>query len=157
MKAGSRLEKDVLERLVAAGYRARSQLDVGYYRIDLVVHDLKGRRLAVECDGDRFRPVERIPEEMARQAALERLGWKFVRVRGSRFYRDADAAMAPLFERLKRLGVEPDLGSEEAEAAPDAAEAEGKEEKQELKDRVIRRALELQDEWKSGKRPAARK
>ena len=52
----SRFEKEVLARLIRAGYRVRPQWKVGYYRIDLVVEGA-GRRLAVECDGDRFHPL----------------------------------------------------------------------------------------------------
>lgn len=42
---------------------------------------------------------------VARQAVLERAGWRFVRIRGTRFYRDPDAAMSWVFEELARLGV----------------------------------------------------
>jgi len=42
----------------------------------------------LECDGDNFQDQERLRENMERQAILERLGWKFVRVRGSLFFRD---------------------------------------------------------------------
>ena len=78
---------------------------------------------------------------MARISTLERLGWKFVRVRGSRFYRDPEGAMAPVFERLKELGVDARL---EGQAVPGK---EGVEQGEELKERVIRRAAQLQDEW----------
>jgi len=44
---------------------------------------------------------------MARQALLERLGWTFARIRGSAFYRDADAAMQPVFARLQEIGIVP--------------------------------------------------
>jgi len=33
--------------------------------------------------------------------------WRFWRVRGSAFYRDPDAALAPLWARLTELGIEP--------------------------------------------------
>ncbi|HJY85152.1 MAG TPA: DUF559 domain-containing protein, partial [Candidatus Binatia bacterium] len=79
----SEFEKEVLHRLIQAGYRVDPQWQVGSYRIDLVVMDSKGRRLAIECDGDRFHPTEKLPEDMARQAVLERLGWTFARIRGS--------------------------------------------------------------------------
>jgi very-short-patch-repair endonuclease len=84
--AESEFKKQVMQRLVAAGYRVVTQWRVGAYRIDLVVEG-GGKRLAVECDGDRWHPIEKIPEDMERQAILERLGWKFVRLRGSEFFR----------------------------------------------------------------------
>ncbi len=100
-------EGEVLRRLVDAGYRVIPQLSVGYYRIDLVVEG-GGKRLAVECDGDRYHPLDKLPEDMARQAILERLGWTFVRIRGSVFFRDADRALQPVFARLAQLGIPPE-------------------------------------------------
>lgn len=41
-----------------------------------------------------------------RQALLERLGWKFLRIRGSQFYKDPDGTMNWGFEELKRNGLE---------------------------------------------------
>ncbi|MGI9861921.1 DUF559 domain-containing protein [Moorella naiadis] len=91
-KVQSEFEREVMRRLVNCGYRVQAQWPVGYYRIDLVVKG-KGRRLAIECDGDRYHPLEKLEEDMARQAILERLGWRFVRIRGSHFFRDPDGAM----------------------------------------------------------------
>jgi very-short-patch-repair endonuclease len=102
----SDLERRVLDHLSARGYRVAPQWKVGKYRIGLVVLGAKSR-LAIECDGDRYLPLEKIPEAMARQAVLERLGWKFERVRGSEFLVDPDSAMAPVLERLRSLGIEP--------------------------------------------------
>jgi len=33
--------------------------------------------LAIECAGDRFHGIDELPDDMARQAVLERMGWKF--------------------------------------------------------------------------------
>ena len=74
-KADSEFEREVMRRLVGAGYRVVPQLQVGYFRIDLVVDD-GTRRLAVECDGDKYHPIEKLPEDMERQSILERRGWK---------------------------------------------------------------------------------
>jgi hypothetical protein len=49
----SPFERDVLKRLLVAGYQAIPQWKVGSRRIDLVIEG-NGRRLAVECDGDRY-------------------------------------------------------------------------------------------------------
>ena len=74
----SEFERQVLRILVNKGFKVRSQWPVGYYRIDMVVEGI-GKRLAVECDGDRWHPIEKLSDDMARQAILERLGWQFVR------------------------------------------------------------------------------
>jgi very-short-patch-repair endonuclease len=103
-KADSDFERLVMKRLVDTGYRVRAQWQVGYYRIDLVVEG-DGKRLAIECDGDRYHPLEKLEDDISRQTVLERLGWQFVRIRGSAFYRSPDDAMKPVFDRLEELGI----------------------------------------------------
>lgn len=98
-------EQKVMEKLVQNGFRVIPQWRVGYYRIDLVVEG-GGKRLAIECDGDRYHPIEKIPEDMERQAVLERLGWRFIRIRGSAFFRNPDQTMQHVFHRLAELGIE---------------------------------------------------
>lgn len=94
--------------------------------------------MAVECDGDRYHPIEKLQEDMGRQAILERLGWTFERVRGSLFFRNPDRAMEPIFARLKKLEITPD-GT--------ASEMPHPEQITDLQDRIIRRAAELREEW----------
>jgi len=104
-KTESPFEREVLKRLTNAGYRVRTQWQVGFFRIDMVVEG-GGKRLAVECDGDRYHPMEKLSEDMERQAVLERVGkWEFVRIRGSAFYRNPDLAIRPLFDRLVELDI----------------------------------------------------
>src|SRR2546429_430949 len=38
---------------------------------------------------------------------LERLGWKFARIRGGEFFRDPDKALHSLWSRLMALGIAP--------------------------------------------------
>jgi very-short-patch-repair endonuclease len=132
----SDLKRSVLELLVANRFRVRPQHSVGSYRIDMVVQGTSGQRLAVECDGDRSQTLENLAQDMARQAVLERLGWKFVRIRGTQFHRNAEAAMAPVFKRLAELGIEPQA-ADESPALPS-----------DLHRRVLARAASLLDEWK---------
>ena len=103
-RTDSPFERAVLKMLTDAGYKVRTQWAVGYYRIDMVVEG-DGKRLAIECDGDRFHPIEQLAADIERQTILERLGWQFVRIRGSAFYRDAHEAMRPVFERLRELEI----------------------------------------------------
>lgn len=102
----SPFEKSVYERLVAQGYKVITQWQVGAYRIDLVVVGDNGKRLAVECDGDRWH-YDKVAEDMARQALLERLGWHFARIRGTVFYRDPKSAMRTVLDELDKLGIIP--------------------------------------------------
>lgn len=123
-KVESPFEREVLKRLCAAGYKVKSQWQVGYFRIDLVVEG-GGKRLAVECDGDRWHPVEKLSEDLERQTILERLGWEFVRIRGTAFYRNPDAALQPLFARLAELEIPKDaLAAEEASTTGSGPAAE---------------------------------
>lgn len=107
-RAESPLEREVVRRLTDAGYRVKQQVSVGHLRIDIVVEgEGEDARLALECDGDRYRALESLSEDAARQAILERLGWQFVRIRGSLYYRDPDAAFKRVLDRLGELGIEP--------------------------------------------------
>ena len=81
---------------------------------------------------------ERLQEDMEREAILTRLGWRFIRIRGSVFFRDSDRAMATVFSRLSELGITPDRAIEVTPVADNS----------ELVDRVRCRAEELQEVWK---------
>ncbi|MDE2237610.1 MAG: DUF559 domain-containing protein, partial [Elusimicrobia bacterium] len=139
-RAESEFERLVIRHLVAAGYQITPQWKVGHYRIDLMVSGQDGKKLAVECDGDRFHPAEKLAEDMQRQAVLERLGWRFIRIRGSQFFRDQERTMKPVFERLKNLGVEPQGHGTEPPVEQAAND--------ELRSVLIRRAAELRQQWK---------
>ena len=112
----SPLEREVAKRLTSVGFRVKQQMSIGHFRIDMVIES-DDKRLAVECDGDRYRTPESLGEDIARQAVLERLGWEFVRIRGSAFYRDPDAALRRVFDRLEELGIKP-CAPEEISVAP---------------------------------------
>ncbi|MFZ2303048.1 MAG: AAA domain-containing protein [Gallionella sp.] len=138
----SPFEAEVYRLLVGQNYRVRTQYEVGAYRIDLVVEG-GGKRLAIECDGDRWH-YDKVEEDLARQALLERLGWRFVRIRGSVFYRDKstnrEEAMSPVFERLQQMCIAP-----EEEIVPD--NNTGANDGQQL-ECVKQRAAALLHEWK---------
>jgi hypothetical protein len=98
-----------------------------------------GKRLAVECDGDRYHTLDNLDNDLERQALLERLGWTFVRIRGSEFFRDPDRAMLPVFARLNELEIPPE--------GPGTTDGETPANELELRERVVRRAAELRREW----------
>src|SRR6185312_4324499 len=86
-------------------------------------------------------------ENIERQAILERLGWKFVRVRGSLFFRDPDRALTPVFRRLEELGIHP--------GSPAAAAEVPARDRSRLEARVIRQAEELRHSWSMEAEPGA--
>jgi very-short-patch-repair endonuclease len=132
----------VLRRLMERGYNVIPQYQAGAYSIDLVVVG-NGRRLAIECDGEQFHGPEKLQEDLERQAILQRLGWTFVRIRGSLFFRDEERALKPMFHRLEELDIPPEPlpgVSSPTSSQPDIVE------------RVIRRAQELRSSWHDGEK-----
>ena len=102
------LQRDVQRLLVARGYRPVPQFRIGDYRIDFVLAAPDGRRLAIECDGDAYSGPEQWESDMRRQAVLERVGnCVFVRIRGSIFAREPEAAMRPVWQRIEELAITP--------------------------------------------------
>lgn len=134
----SEFERLVLKALTGSGYRVQTQWKVGAFRIDMVVSGADGQRVALECDGDRFHPPEEIGRDLDRQRILERLGWRFVRLRGSEYFRDPTQAMALIRSRLKELGVEP-IGAESSSDLEKGGDT--------IREHVIRRAEELRRKW----------
>ena len=86
----SGFEKEVLSRLMDAGYRAKPQVEAGAYRIDIVVEGNEDRRLAIELDGDAYHGPDKWADDMRRQSILERAGWVFWRVFGSQWQQDKE-------------------------------------------------------------------
>ena len=99
-------ELDVFLAIARRGYRVIPQVEVGGYRIDLVVQGLDGS-LAVECDGDAWHGPDRYEADVARQRDLERCGWEFWRVREGVFRLDPDEALSALWKTLERRRVFP--------------------------------------------------
>src|SRR5580704_14481737 len=97
------------------------------------------RRVAIECDGDRYHPLEKIPEDMERQSVLERMGWIFTRIRCTEFLRNPDRAMKQVLERLESLEIFPlNARRDSTKALPSTND---------LTERIIRRAEELRRAW----------
>ena len=107
-KAESPFESAVARFLTVRGYHLVQQWKVGAYRLDMVA--VCGRKkVAIECDGERWHSGEdKIREDMERQTILERLGWQFIRIRGSEYYRDPDKTMDRVVAELTDDGIEPE-------------------------------------------------
>jgi very-short-patch-repair endonuclease len=109
----SEFERDVMGRLLQLGYSVRPQVGSLGYRIDMVVEGANGRRLAIECDGDRYHGPEQWRQDMRRQRVLERVGWRFWRSFASSYYRDTDSVIGDLVAMLTRMGIEPVANKEQ--------------------------------------------
>ncbi|MFO1465547.1 MAG: AAA domain-containing protein [Steroidobacteraceae bacterium] len=111
----SGFELEMFDEFVKRGFRVEPQVPCGGYRIDFVVEGNEGRRLAVECDGDRFHGPGQWQDDMARQRVLERAGWTFWRCFASSFVRRREVVLEDLMRTLERLGIEP-LGAESVDS-----------------------------------------
>ena len=77
---------------------------------------------------------ERIKADMEKQSVLERLGWKFIRIRGSEYYRNPAQTLTSICKKLKELKIEPqNLQNISNEYF--------------LKEKIIARAEEILSEW----------
>ena len=135
LKAESEFEKRVMKYLIDRGYKVVPQWEVGSYRIDMVVMD-NNKKIALECDGERWHGEDKLEADMNRQSILERLGWRFIRIRGSEFFRDEKAAMKKVYEKLNSVDIYPYDSYEEVSLDDETS----------LKDKIISRAQELRND-----------
>ncbi len=139
-KAESDFEKQVIKTLHNKGYKVISQWKAGAYRIDIVIESAD-IRVAIECDGDKWHTQDDLLNDLKRQAILERLGWKFIRIRGSAFYRRPDETMKWVFNELDNYGIRPNFSLEQ-EIYGNAASINN-----EIIGKIKRRAEEIRKEW----------
>ena len=131
------LEGAVSAALLQAGYVTHLQYPLGSSRLGLVV--ICGRRrICIDCQGEHWYEPEQAEAQQRTQAVLQRLGWNFLRVLGSDWYRDPEKALDLLVSRLKALGLEPGMTETDREAGEARAA---------LLERVQARARELLAEW----------
>lgn len=132
-KADSPFEISIANALADRGYHLVQQWKVGSYRLDIVAV-CGQKKVAIECDGERWHSgEEKIREDMERQTILERLGWRFIRIRGSEFYKDSEKTIERVISELTSYGIAP-------EGSTDTSSAERE---TELLKRVKARAYEI--------------
>ena len=107
LRCESDFEREVFDALHDQGYALDTQVRVGQHRIDIVVEGDDDRRLAIECDGDRYHGPEQWPADMQRQRTLERAGWRFWRCFASRFVRERQTVLEELCKMLDLLDIKP--------------------------------------------------
>lgn len=107
LRCESDFEREVFDALHDRGYALDTQVRIGQHRIDIVVEGDDDRRLAIECDGDRYHGPEQWPADMQRQRTLERAGWRFWRCFASRFVRERQSVLEELCALLDSLDIKP--------------------------------------------------
>ncbi len=106
LKCDSKFERDVVHALVTAdpSLVIRTQVEALGYRLDIVIENTTGHRLAVECDGDRWHSeYDDVRSDLYRQRTLEKLGWRFDRFLASEWYADPASRTQEIFNRLSSL------------------------------------------------------
>ena len=106
-RAQSSTERGLVDALRARGFRAALHVPIGDHVIDVVVEGEQGDRVAIHCDGGRDQTDEQLAAAVERQLTLERLGWRFLRVRASAFALTQDETIVRVCTRLAELGVRP--------------------------------------------------
>ncbi|HIS96280.1 MAG TPA: DUF559 domain-containing protein, partial [Candidatus Ventricola gallistercoris] len=136
--AESPFETEVAQALIARGYHIEQQHEVGSYRIDMIAI-CGNKRVAIECDGERWHSTpEQIAQDMSRQEILERLGWTFIRIRGSEYYLHREKVMERVVQQLTEYSIMPESTEQPKTSL--------------LKDSTLlktvkRRAQQIRDEW----------
>ena len=101
-------EEKIAKYLISEGYHIEQQWEAGLYKIDMVAL-FQDKKVAIECDGEKWHSTEeQIREDMERQNVLERCGWEFIRIRGSRYFKNPEFTMKALIEELNRKGIYPE-------------------------------------------------
>lgn len=136
-KTRSELENRVADDLNRRGYKIEADYSVGAYFIDFVVFGADNRRIAIECDGDEYHTEENLNEDMARQALLERMGWTFIRLRGTDYFRYPEMVMERVYRRLGEYGIEPNTTDEKESVYQDS----------EVKERLLAGAARIRNGW----------
>lgn len=109
--AESPFEIAVATALSDRGYHLIQQWEVGAYRLDMVAV-CENKTVAIECDGERWHSGDiKIREDMERQTILERLGWRFIRIRGSEYYRAPERTIQRVVKELSSYGIEPEAST----------------------------------------------
>lgn len=93
-------EVKVFLLIAGQGYQAIPQFEVDGYHIDIVIV-IGTRKIAVECDGDKWHGPDRYKADMQRQKRIERYEWEFFRIRECHFNRHQGKALLPLWEMIE--------------------------------------------------------
>lgn len=105
--ADSAFEEAVRDALAAKGWEVHTQIGVSGFRIDLGVRhpDHAGVWLAgVECDGARYHSSATARDrDRIRQAVLEGLGWKILRIWSTDWFRAPDATITRIDGSIQAL------------------------------------------------------
>ncbi|KHD35767.1 ATPase AAA [Clostridium acetobutylicum] len=104
MVLADEFEKDVFNNIRKRGYNVKPFDDLRKYKVDFIIEDASNR-IAIACDSGNYNDLENWEKQRERQMALERVGWKFYRLKGSEFYRNPELTMDALCGKLENMGI----------------------------------------------------
>lgn len=102
----SPFENAVARSLQATGYHIVQNWKAGPYILDMVAISGDGsEKVAIVCDGG-LSATNRTLANMERETILGRLGWRFIHVRGSEYYRSPNDALSKVMNKLSDYGIQ---------------------------------------------------
>ncbi|MCY6959223.1 AAA domain-containing protein [Clostridium brassicae] len=101
----SQFQKDVYRMIKENGYEVKPQVIVGEYKIDFVIEGVN-HKIAIDCNGDKESKIENWEEEYNKQVCLQRMGWRFLKINGSEFYRNPEETMDKLCRKIRNIDVD---------------------------------------------------
>lgn len=105
--AESMFEEAVAEALAQKGWEVRTQVGVSGFRLDLaILHpDRAGKYLCgIECDGAQYHSSATARDrDKIRQAVLEGLGWKIVRIWSTDWFRNSEQVAERVHGQIEQL------------------------------------------------------
>ncbi len=99
----SDFEKDLYKDLSSRGIKLKSKFKIGKYTIDFIVENDNGKKVAIECDGDKYYDTKEFIEELKEQDVLERCGWSYIRVRAGQYYNNPQNLAENLLKKIDSL------------------------------------------------------
>lgn len=103
----NQFERDVFDQIHERGYHVIPQFEVAGYRLDFIIQG-EHARLAIECDGDDWHiSQEERERDFLYERMLQRAGWTFYRILGSRYYQDPENALQSLWRKLDEMNIRP--------------------------------------------------
>lgn len=108
IKLNTDFEKELYNELRKNKIEAMSHFKIGKYELDFVIDDEKGKKIAIQCDGDECKSKEEYEADIIEQDVLTRCGWKFIRVRASQFYANKEKTVSELIIKINNILSEED-------------------------------------------------
>lgn len=106
-------EKDLYTDLVNKNINVKTKFKIGKYILDFIIENNDGKKIAIECDGDKNSDIKEFEEELKKQNVLERCGWTFIRCRASQYYNNPLKTLNEIVDKISELLKEENLGIKE--------------------------------------------